>query len=52
MLLGSFDLLSDEAIKYAISRSNVVVNLVGMRKESMNWSFEEVHVDFPARLAR
>ncbi|MEW5302262.1 MAG: hypothetical protein WDW36_005064 [Sanguina aurantia] len=52
VLLGSFDLRSDEAIRYAISRSNVVVNLVGMRKESMNWSFEEVHVDFPARLAR
>lgn len=52
VLLPEMDIRNDDLIKKAISRSNVVINCVGMRLETMNWSFEEVHVDFPKRLAQ
>ncbi len=52
VLLPEMDIRDDDLIKKAISRSNVVINCVGMRLETMNWSFEEVHVDFPKRLAK
>ncbi len=52
VLLPHLDIRDDEQIKRAISRSNVVVNCVGMRLETMNWSFEDVHVEFPKRLAK
>jgi NADH dehydrogenase (ubiquinone) 1 alpha subcomplex subunit 9 len=34
-----------------VERSNVVVNMVGREWETRNFSFHDVHVDFPARLA-
>lgn len=43
---------SDEAVRQAISRSNVVVNCLGADKETMNFSYEEVHVEFAERIAR
>ncbi|GFR45652.1 hypothetical protein Agub_g7063 [Astrephomene gubernaculifera] len=52
VLLPELDIRDDEQIKRAISRSNVVINCVGMRLETMNWTFEDVHVDFPKRLAK
>ncbi|EFJ44232.1 NADH:ubiquinone oxidoreductase 39 kDa subunit [Volvox carteri f. nagariensis] len=52
VLLPELDIRNDEHIKRAISRSNVVINCVGMRLQTMNWSFEDVHVDFPKRLAK
>ena len=50
--LKDFDMRSDEAVREAISRSNVVVNCLGADKETMNFSYEEVHVDFAERIAR
>lgn len=47
-----FDLRSDDHIKSAISRSNVVINLLNLEKETPNFSFEDVHVDAAARIAR
>eukprot|EP01025_Chloroclados_australasicus_P010682 TRINITY_DN14429_c0_g1_i3.p1 TRINITY_DN14429_c0_g1~~TRINITY_DN14429_c0_g1_i3.p1 ORF type:complete len:354 (+),score=39.03 TRINITY_DN14429_c0_g1_i3:50-1063(+) len=38
-------------IKYAISKSNVVINLIGQNTETWNFGFNEVHVDFPRKLA-
>ncbi|KXZ51581.1 hypothetical protein GPECTOR_12g544 [Gonium pectorale] len=52
VLLPELDIRDDEQIKRAISRSNVIVNCVGMRLQTMNWSFEDVHIDFPKRLAK
>ncbi|GLC37331.1 hypothetical protein PLESTB_001135500 [Pleodorina starrii] len=52
VLLPELDIRDDEQIRRAISRSNVVINCVGMRLETMNWTFEDVHVDFPKRLAK
>ena len=46
-----YSIRDDDAIKYAVERSNVVVNMVGREWETRNFSFEDVHVDFPARLA-
>ena len=36
----------------AVSRSNLVINCVGADQETWNYGFEEVHVDWPARLAK
>ncbi|KAG2448737.1 hypothetical protein HYH02_006091 [Chlamydomonas schloesseri] len=52
VLLPELDIRNDDDIKRAISRSNVIVNCVGMRLQTKNWSFEDVHVDFPKRLAK
>ena len=53
VLLPEFSIRdSDERIRHLISRSNLVINLVGMRMESMNFTYEEVHTDWPARLAK
>lgn len=46
-----YSIRDDDAIKYAVERSNVVVNMVGREWETRNFSFHDVHVDFPARLA-
>ena len=46
-----YSIRDDDAIKYAVERSNVVVNMVGREWETRNFSFEDVHIDFPARLA-
>lgn len=52
MRFKGFDLRSDDHIKSAISRSNVVINLLNLEKETPNFSFEDVHVDAAARIAR
>jgi len=46
-----YSIRDDSQIKYAVERSNVVINMVGREWETRNFSFEDVHVDFPARLA-
>jgi hypothetical protein len=52
VLLGDFDIRDEEAVRYAVSRSNVVLNLVGQRSETMNFGFDEVHTAWPERLAK
>lgn len=52
VLLPELDIRNDDDIKRAISRSNVVVNCVGLRLETRNFTFQDVHVDFPKRLAK
>ncbi len=51
VLLSDFDIRDVEMVKYVISRSNVVVNLIGQRMETMNFKFEDVHVKWPKTLA-
>ena len=46
-----YSIRDDDAIKFAVERSNVVVNMIGREWETRNFSFEDVHVNFPARLA-
>ena len=49
--LRGFNIRDNDAIKRAISRSSLVINLVGSDVETWNYTFEDVHVDFPRRLA-
>ena len=47
-----FDSRNDGQIRDAIKRSNLVINLIGIDKETMNWSFEETHIDVAQRIAK
>ena len=50
--LPGFNIRDDDAIKRAIAQSSLIINMVGTDAETWNYTFEDVHVDFPARLAR
>lgn len=52
VMLEQFDIRDEAAIKRAISQSNVVINMVGQRMETMNFSYEDVHARWPERLAK
>lgn len=52
MLLLPFQLNDEESIRQAIRYSNVVVNLIGTRCETKNYSFEATHVEGAQRIAR
>ena len=47
----NFNARDDESIRHLIHRSNLVVNCIGIQKETMNWSFQETHVDIAAKIA-
>ncbi len=51
VLYPDFNLRDDEMLDHAISKSNVVVNLVGAWRETWNYSFHDVHVDLTRRIA-
>lgn len=52
VLLRDFHLNDDDAVAAAIAKSNVVINLVGSRRETRNFTYEQVNAEWPARLAR
>ncbi|KAJ9519638.1 hypothetical protein QJQ45_013262 [Haematococcus lacustris] len=52
ILLPDFHLCDEEMVSRAIHRSNVVINMVGQRTETMNYTYEDVHVQWPQRLGR
>ncbi len=52
VFLPEFDIRDEAIIKKAISRSNVIINLIGQRTETMNFNYEEVHAEWPKRLAK
>jgi len=47
-----YSIRDEGAVRAAVEQSNVVINLVGADKETWNWRYKEVNVDFAARLAR
>lgn len=49
---NGFDIRDDAMVKKAISRSNVVINLIGQRQETMNFGYEDVHHAWPKKLAQ
>lgn len=51
VLLKDFDVFDDAQLKRAVSRSNVVINLLGMDKETMNFKFEDVHIEAARKVA-
>lgn len=46
------DVRDDASVARAVKDADVVVNLIGALYETADWSFETVHVDAPARIAR
>ena len=46
-----YSVRDEEAIKYAVERANVVINLIGREWETRNFSFDDIHRDWPRRLA-
>ena len=47
-----FNSRNDEQIRNAIRRSNIVINCIGLDKETWNFSFEDVHIDIAKRIAQ
>jgi len=47
-----FDMFDAESIQRAVSRSTVVINLIGAHNKSVNWSYHDVHVKCAYRLAK
>ncbi|KAG1674228.1 hypothetical protein FOA52_013848 [Chlamydomonas sp. UWO 241] len=52
IILNEFDIKDDDMVRKAIARSNVVINMVGQRTETMNFKYEDVHEAWPKRLAQ
>lgn len=40
--LENFSIRDEEFVKYSISKSNVVINLIGQNTETWNYGFKEV----------
>lgn len=51
MLLPKFDVTDRQELQKAVSRSNIVINLVGAQMETWNFSFRDVHVEIAKRIA-
>jgi len=51
VMMKDFDVFDDEQVKKAVSRSNLVINLLGQDKETMNFSFEDVHIEAARKVA-
>merc|ERR1711976_64472 len=47
-----FDLRDEDSLRECMKHSNVVVNCIGRDWETRNFSYEEVHVNGPRRMAR
>lgn len=52
VLFHPYNLKDEKSIREAVKYSNVVINLVGRDWETKNFTFDDVHVEGAARLAR
>merc|ERR1712025_1075249 len=52
VLFFPFHLKDEDSIRKVLQYSNVAINLIGQDAETRNFSFEDVHIDGAARLAR
>jgi NADH dehydrogenase (ubiquinone) 1 alpha subcomplex subunit 9 len=52
VLFMPYELRDEASIKKAMRHSNVVINLIGRDWETKNFTFEDVYVTGPARIAR
>lgn len=48
---NGFSIKDRDFVRQAISRSSVVINLIGTSRETWNFSFEDVHTVFPQMVA-
>jgi NADH dehydrogenase (ubiquinone) 1 alpha subcomplex subunit 9 len=51
VVLKGWSLGDDDMTRHALSRSNIVVNLIGATYETRNYSYDDVHAAWPAHLA-
>jgi NADH dehydrogenase (ubiquinone) 1 alpha subcomplex subunit 9 len=52
VLFCPFELMDEESIRRAVSRSNIVINLIGRGIETKNFSYKDVNVTGPANIAK
>merc|ERR1719347_2005515 len=52
VLFTPMELTDDDSIRRAISHSNIVINLIGRTWETSNFSYEDVNIIGPQRIAR
>ncbi|XP_059060052.1 NADH dehydrogenase [ubiquinone] 1 alpha subcomplex subunit 9, mitochondrial [Achroia grisella] len=52
VLFTPFDIRDEESIAKAVRYSNVVINLIGRDYETKNFTYTDVHVEGPRRIAR
>ena len=52
VLFCPFELMDEESIRRAVARSNIVINLVGRGIETKNFSYKDVNVTGPAKIAK
>ena len=51
IFLPKFDISDRHQLIKAVSRSNIVINMVGAHQETWNFSFRDVHVEIAKRIA-
>jgi len=52
VLFCPFELMDEDSIRHAVSRSNIVINLIGRGIETKNFSYKDVNVTGPAKIAK
>jgi len=52
VLFAPFELKDEDSIRKVVSHSNIVINLIGRDWETKNFSYEDVNVTGPQRIAR
>ena len=52
VLLRDWHINNDEMTRAAIRSSNIVVNLIGSSLETRNFSWEDIHTEWPKKLAQ
>jgi NADH dehydrogenase (ubiquinone) 1 alpha subcomplex subunit 9 len=52
VLFCPFELMNEDSIRHAVSRSNIVINLIGRGIETKNFSYKDVNVTGPAKIAK
>jgi len=52
VLFCPFELQDEDSIRRAVARSNIVINLIGRGIETKNFSYEDVNVTGPAKIAK
>jgi len=52
VLFCPFELADEDSIRRAVQHSNIVINLIGRGIETKNFSYKDVNVDGPERIAR